>query len=125
MQYVVGLLLVVIVALGAYGWWQTQQISVLKQEVINVTVERDVARESVQTLEQTIAFQATQVAEAEKKMAVLSEEAARARAQVAYTRNLFADHDFQDLMEKKPGLITKRMQNATDKVFSDLNALTQ
>jgi predicted signal transduction protein with EAL and GGDEF domain len=33
---------------------------------------------------------------------------------------LFSDHDFQKLIEKKPGLITIRMQKATEKVFREI-----
>ena len=32
---------------------------------------------------------------------------------------LFSDHNLQNLMEKKPGLISKRMQKATDKIFKE------
>lgn len=33
---------------------------------------------------------------------------------------LFADHDFTNLAKRKPGLITKRMQKATAKIFREI-----
>lgn len=124
MQYIAGLFLITtLLGVGAAGWYkiEAQNLELENQRlVIEIEVEKSNAAEALKQQQ----IQAAQVAEFEVKIKALNEENAKARAQVQYTRNLFADHDFQNLMEKKPGLITTRMQNATDKVFSDLNALT-
>ena len=39
-------------------------------------------------------------------------------------RNTLNKHDMTHLANKKPGLIEKRMQNATDKLWDDLESLT-
>ena len=125
MHYVAGFFLIVAVAAaGTAGWFKIQlQDALLENQ--NLVVELEAEKANVAAARTALELQTEQVAAAEEKMAQLRVENERARAQVAYTRNLFADHDFQNLMEKKPGLITKRMQDATDRVFADLNSLTQ
>ena len=39
-------------------------------------------------------------------------------------RNTLNKHDMTHLANKKPGLIEKRMQNATDKLWDDLESIT-
>ena len=39
-------------------------------------------------------------------------------------RNTLNKHDLTHLANKKPGLIEKRMQNATDKLWGDLESIT-
>ena len=39
-------------------------------------------------------------------------------------RNTLNKHDMTHLANKKPGLIEKRMQNATDKLWDDLESVT-
>ena len=39
-------------------------------------------------------------------------------------RNTLNKHDITHLANKKPGLIEKRMQNATDKLWDDLESIT-
>ena len=39
-------------------------------------------------------------------------------------RNTLNKHDMTHLANKKPGLIEKRMQNATDKLWGDLESIT-
>ena len=38
--------------------------------------------------------------------------------------SIFSDHDFNELVKKKPGLITIRMQKATKKVFDEIEEIT-
>jgi hypothetical protein len=63
-------------------------------------------------LQASVADQRRAREEADKKMAKALEES-------LYMRNVFADHDFDNLARKKPGLITKRMQRATANVFKE------
>jgi hypothetical protein len=65
------------------------------------------------------------VGQFQEKIAQIEAERLTARKQVEYTRTLFNDHDFAKLMAAKPGLITNRMQKATDEVFADLRAITE
>ncbi len=124
-MYKVFIILIVAGALSGYIIWQKWQMQILANEVQRITTERDAALVSVNTLEQTLAIQAAQVEAIQQKMAQMGAERAENRAKVAYLKQLFGGHDLQNLMAKKPGIITKRMQNATDKVFTDLNAISQ
>lgn len=125
MTYVVGSLLLVIVLLGGYGWYQDKQIAALNLENQNLTIELEVEQANVAQLNDEIDLIATQVGQFQEKIAQIEAERAAARKQVEYTRSLFNDHDLAKLMAAKPGLITNRMQKATDAVFADLRAVTQ
>lgn len=125
MQYL-AMILLVTTLLGAAGsgWYKIQALEA-QREVQALTIERDAAQASLKAAEQRLELQAAQVREAQAKMAQLAAEAAEARKQVDYTQRLFNDHDLGDLMSKKPGLITNRMQKASDKVLSDLATATE
>jgi len=67
------------------------------------------------------AAMAQMTAATEKVQASMAKE----REKVTYVRQLFGDHDFANLAEKKPGLISKKMQAATAKVFSEIEAASR
>lgn len=50
----------------------------------------------------------------------LYEEIRNAREQQEKMVKLFADHNFTELVSKKPGLIQSRMNKATDAIFKEL-----
>lgn len=125
MQYIAMLLLVTTLLGGVYGMWNKIQLQAAEAEIQVLTIEKDAAVASQRAAEEAQAFQAVQVQEFQVKNAQLQADAAEARKQVQYTRDIFNDHDLANLMAKKPGLITKRMQDGTDKVFADLRALTE
>lgn len=125
MQYVAGFLLLVIVGLGGYGWYQEIQISALKSANQVLATELSTERANVAQLEDEIDLIAVQVGQFQEKIAQIEAERATARKQVEYTRSLFNDHDFAKLMAAKPGLITNRMQKATDAVLNDLRSVTE
>lgn len=125
MQYV-AMLFLVTTLLGAAGTgWYKLQLAEAELEVQVLTTERDAALASLRAAEQRLKLQEAQVQEAREKMAELAAEAAQARKQVQYTQRLFNDHDLGDLMAKKPGLITNRMQKASDQVLLDLQSVTE
>ncbi len=124
MQYVAMVLIVTTLLGGVYGMWNKIQLQAAEAEIQVLTIEKDAAVASQRAAEEAQAFQAVHVQAFQVKNAELQAAAAAARKQVQYTRSLFNDHDLHNLMQKKPGLIQKRMQGATDKVFADLHALS-
>ena len=54
----------------------------------------------------------------------LSEDLRKAEEYGDELRNTLNKHDLTHLANKKPGLIEKRMQNATDKLWGDLESVT-
>ncbi len=125
MQYIAMLLLATTLISGGYGMWQKIQLQQAEAEIQVLTIEKDAAVASQRAAEEAQEFQAIQVKQFEVKNAQLQADAAVARKQVQYTRDLFYDHDFAKLMAKVPGRITIRMQKATDAVFADLRAITK
>ena len=125
MQYLAMLLLVTTLLGGVYGMWNKIALQKAEAEIQVLTIEKDAAVASQRAAEEAQEFQAIQVQEFQVKNAQLQAAAEVARKQVQYTRDIFNDHDLANLMAKKPGLITKRMQDGTDKVFADLRALTE
>jgi len=105
--------------------WNKIQLQAAEAEIQALVIEKDAAQASQRAAEEAQAFQAIQVQQFQVKNAELQAAAVAARKQVQYTRDLFNDHDFANLMAKKPGLITIRMQKATDAVFADLRAITK
>ena len=117
-------LLVVVVLMGAFIGWQKLEAQALVIENQNLTKERDAAVNSKKALETTIEVQATQIAENAEQMRELENKRIEAERQVQYVQTLFSDHDFARLLAAKPGLIEKRMINATAAVLGDLEAAT-
>jgi hypothetical protein len=124
MQYVALLFLITTLCGGLWGAWQKIQLQEAQAEIQVLVIEKDAALASQAAAEAQTESALAQVQRFQQKMAEIEAEAARAQEAVTYTRNLFNDHDLHNLMQKKPGLIQRRMQDATDKVFSDLNAVT-
>lgn len=58
--------------------------------------------------------------EAAAERATLDADLKQARENSNYMKGVFADHDFAKLLEKKPGLIGRRMRDATRRVFGEL-----
>lgn len=125
MQYIAMLLLVTTLLGGGYGMWNKIQLQAAEAEIQVLIIEKDAAVASQRAAEDAQEFQATQVQQFQVKNAQLQADAVAARKQVQYTRDLFNDHDLGKLMAAKPGLITSRMQKATDAVLADLRAVTQ
>jgi len=125
MQYIAMLLLATTLVGGGYGMWNKIKLQAAEAEIQTLVIEKDAAVASQKAAETQMAFQAEQVQAFQEKNAQLQADAARAREAVDYTRKLFNDHDFAKLMAAKPGLITTRMQNASDKVLSDLQSVTK
>jgi hypothetical protein len=125
MQYLAMVLLVTTLLGGGYGMWQKIQLQDAEAEIQGLSIELSTSVANEATLQQEIDLVAVQVVQFQEKIAKIEAERLTARKQVEYTRTLFNDHDFAKLMAAKPGLITNRMQKATDEVFADLRAITE
>jgi hypothetical protein len=55
---------------------------------------------------------------------VLNEDLRKAEVYGDELRDTLNKHNLTHLANKKPGLIEKRMQNATDKLWDDLRSIT-
>lgn len=102
-----------------------KEISALTLKNQQLTTELDVSEGNLATAEISNKLQSDQVAAFQQQIIKISAEREESRKQVEYVRNLFMGHDFRRLLEKKPGLIEKRMIKATAKVLKELEEATQ
>ena len=100
-------------------------IAVKDSKIQVLTTELEVSEGNLATAEISNKFQADQVAAFQQQIIKISAEREESRKQVEYVRNLFMGHDFRRLLEKKPGLIEKRMIKATAKVLKELEDATK
>jgi len=66
----------------------------------------------------------TDLAENKVNQGILNEELHKAREDKDKLIKLFSDHDFTNLVNKKPGLIENRINKGTDKVFKELEDIS-
>jgi transposase len=66
----------------------------------------------------------TDLKENKENQAILNEDLRKARVDKDNLIKLFSDHDFTNLVKKKPGLIELRINKATDKLFLELEAIS-
>ncbi len=106
-------------------WMNEKEIGSLTLKNQQLTTELDVSEGNLATAEISNKLQSDQVAAFQQQIIKISAEREESRKQVEYVRNLFMGHDFRRLLEKKPGLIEKRMIKATAKVLKELEEATQ
>lgn len=125
MQYIAGFFIILSVLSGTAALWQTLQVQRAENEIQRISTELSAEQATVASQREEIDLIGVQVGQFQEKIAQMDAERLSARRQVEYTRTLFNDHDLAKLMAAKPGLITTRMQAATDEVFSDLRSITE
>lgn len=60
----------------------------------------------------------------EQQRMILNQELTESREKTQKVVRLFSDHDFQKLIDAKPGLVIKRMNKGTKKIFLDIEKAT-
>jgi len=88
----------------------------------NARLHKDIATLEISNKQYEIQIENVQkdLVKVEEDYSELNDKFDSARERITYLSNLFADHDFIKLVEKKPGLITIRMQKATKKIFDEI-----
>ena len=79
---------------------------------------------AVQTSEASLALERSETTRLNELNSQLGENLQRAEQYGDELRNTLQKHNLTHLANKKPGLIEKRMQNATDKLWDDLSDIT-
>lgn len=114
---VAGIVLVVILAAGGAAWMHytglLETINVLREDKAKLMT-------AVQLKDSQIASLEAQAATSKENMEVVQAEFAEARATAERVKTLFANHDFDKLAKAKPGLISRKMQKGTAKVFAEI-----
>ena len=104
---------------GAYGYYKDtqQRISTLTQNNAKLKSANDTNTATIQQLNKN-ALALNQLIDD------LGSELKKAEQYGDELRNTLRKHNLTHLANKKPGMIEKRMQNATDKLWDDLESVT-
>ena len=104
---------------GAYVYvsWQNSKIEVLTKDnvILRDTAERNA--ETVRILQTQIATQQEQ----NRQLTIALDKSEKTREEML---RIFRDHDLTNLATQKPGLIERRVNDGTSKVFDDLESIT-
>ena len=104
---------------GAYGYYKDtqQRISTLTQNNAKLKSANDTNTATIEQLNKN-ALALNQLIDD------LGSELKKAEQYGDELRNTLRKHNLTHLANKKPGMIEKRMQNATDKLWDDLESIT-
>ena len=118
------LFLIIMGVLGAVGYGgylyykDTQQrIAILTENNAKLEIAIQISEESIATLQNDIAKNAELNRELQKELQIAEGYGDQLRATLQ-------KHNLTHLANKKPGLIEKRMQNATNRLWDDLADIT-
>ena len=113
--------ILVVVALfgGAYMYFKHTQerIETLNREISEASFANNVSRKTIEQLEENTKKQ-------RKVIERLQEEMKKSEVDNDRLKKLLRNHDLTKLSIKKPGLIEKRINDATKKIFTDISDIT-
>jgi hypothetical protein len=96
----------------------------LKNDLQAAIIKQEAAETSLRSAEQEAELVDLQLIQYAEKALVLTQERIAAEEQVDEMRTLFQDHDFANLVDKKPGLVENLMIKKTAEVFGEIETLT-
>lgn len=116
-KILIGIIVAMCLGFGGYYWMTEKRLTVLTENNAKLSIAN-------QTNQQTI----DKLSEDYEKQQVLNKELGiKLKASEAYGDNLakkLREHDLTMLTLKKPGLIERRVNSATDKILKDLESST-
>lgn len=121
MQYLVIILTIMLLTLGASSKWYYEDTQARIATLRENSAKLEVAAESNQN---TITRLKDDAIELVKRNIELQVGLEGASTHVDELRDKFINHDLTKLSLKKPGLIEKRINDATSKVFDDIANIT-
>ena len=114
------LLLGCLLAIGGL-WFLNSRLSA---QVEDLELELSVLRDNLQVAEARLQIQEEQTQAAVERLRELDRKRQEAEQRVNRLRNLFGDHDLGKLIKRKPGLITTRIQKATEAYWREVQDAT-
>jgi len=104
---------------GAYVYvsWQNSKIEVLTKDNVILRDAAERNAETVRILQTQIATQQEQ----NRQLTIALDKSEKTREEML---RIFRDHDLTNLATQKPGLIERRVNDGTSKVFDDLESIT-
>ena len=113
-----------VILLGLALAWQVYKVQGLEKALVVATVKQEAAETSLRTAEQERQLVETQFDQFTTKSVQIEKERNEARADVDKVRIIFEDHDFANLLTRKPEAVTRLMIKKTREVFDEIEALT-
>jgi len=110
-----------VIALGVAGYYHLKKVEsdleTARENVVKLETAVAISEETVSTLQRNIETNAVLSRQ-------LQEDLQRAETYADELRATLQRHNLTHLATQKPGLIEKRMQDATDQLWDDLRAVT-
>tara|TARA_B100000073_G_scaffold19315_1_gene15348 strand:+ start:72 stop:443 length:372 start_codon:yes stop_codon:yes gene_type:complete len=116
-KILIGIIVAMVMAFGTYYWLTEKRLSVLTENNAKLTIAARTNQDTIDKLTQDY----------EKQQKLNSELKIKLTAAEAYGDELakkFREHDLTMLTLKKPGLIERRVNSATQKILDDLESST-
>ena len=116
-KILMGIIVAMVLAFGTYYWLTEKRLSVLTENNAKLTIAARTNQDTIDKLTQDY----------EKQQKLNSELKIKLTAAEAYGDELakkFREHDLTMLTLKKPGLIERRVNSATQKILDDLESST-
>jgi hypothetical protein len=113
-----GIVLVVVLAGSAWYFKYSQD----KLAEANQAMAAEQAR--AESAEANLEFMQESIRKQQEAIQELAESSVQIRKEQEATIDIFADHDLKALAERKPGLIERRVNAATERVFNELEEIT-
>ena len=113
-----GIVLVVVLAgSAAYFKYSQDKLAEANQVVAAQTARANSAEANLKFMQESHRKQQEAIQE-------LAESSVQIRKEQEATIDIFAEHDLKALAERKPGLIERRVNSATERVFNELEEIT-
>ena len=116
-KILMGIIVAMVLAFGTYYWLTEKRLTVLTENNAKLSIAATTNQETIDKL--TTDFQQQQELNTELNI--------KLKASEAYGDNLakkLREHDLTMLTLKKPGLIERRVNSATQKILTDLESST-
>ena len=116
-KILMGIIVAMVLAFGTYYWLTEKRLSVLTENNAKLTIAARTNQDTIDKLTQDY----------EKQQELNSELKVKLTAAEAYGDELakkFREHDLTMLTLKKPGLIERRVNSATQKILNDMESST-
>jgi len=116
-KILIGIIVAMVMAFGTYYWLTEKRLSVLTENNAKLTIAARTNQDTIDKLTQDY----------EQQQELNSELKVKLTAAEAYGDELakkFREHDLTMLTMRKPGLIERRVNSATQKILDDLESST-
>ena len=118
------LFLIIMGVIGAVGFGGYLYYKDTQKRITTLTANNAKLETAVQISEESVAILQSSIAENAELNLELQKELQRAENYGDELRDTLQKHNLTHLANKKPGLIEKRMQNATNRLWDDLAIIT-